>query len=204
MSEWVVAVESHNVRVEFVRCGDRYAHRIVALGDACDSALCLVSREGDADQAVPPSPAYREIHEHTVGNAGSVLGVGMSGTNHWSLAVDVEPGGHVLFDVACRRKSVAPTLLFCSYALGPGWSIQQLEPHAVWLHANAPDRTMVLEWIAEPGIAGEEPGKGDRPVGRWEPWDTGLRLVVVPPGDEAGKATVRWRYRMRDCMRRPA
>jgi hypothetical protein len=195
MSEEVVAVAATGLRVEFVRCGDRYAHRVV-VGSATSTDLCCSSWEGDADQAVPPSPAYREIHEHVKGEAGSVLGVGMSGTNHWSLAVDVGTEGDLQFDIACRWKGDAPPRLFCTYELDPRWNIQQLKPHAARLQRDDFDRAIVLEWMAEREGVSTEPGMVDRPVGHWEEVDTGLRLVVAPRGEATGKATVRWRYRI--------
>lgn len=66
----------------------------------------LESIEGTPDDDWPPSPALQELHleERPDGRRLALL-VGMAGTSHWSLSVELDPvQRRALFDVACRVK----------------------------------------------------------------------------------------------------
>lgn len=108
--------------VEFVWRGDRWGHRIgVTDSDRGQSppqqlAAILETLEGTPEQDWPPSPVLQELHLEPRGNGQQLaLLVGMAGTSHWSLSMELDPAaGRAVFDVACRVKR-APGELGSTY-----------------------------------------------------------------------------------------
>lgn len=100
-------LEAAGLRVVFVRCGDRFAHRIEVRDVATKAwAIALESREGTDEETWPPSPPFQQLHVEHRKEGDVVLLVGMAGRSHWSAAVDVSPDGKSLrFDIAARIQS---------------------------------------------------------------------------------------------------
>lgn len=92
------------VRVEFHWSGDRYAHTIFAV--AGDHAVpLLASVEGGPDDLFPPSPSYSELHRQ----ADTLYLGGATSAAYWSMSVEANEA-ELVFDVACRLKTAAPSL----------------------------------------------------------------------------------------------
>lgn len=209
-------LEGLRLVVEFSYLGDRFAHRLILGGDELSPAgqelFCSV--EGDDQSAWPPSPPLQQLDECPLadGNKG-LVGVGMAGQGHWSIAVEPlslassgspAAGDHgdsvgFVFDVACRAagfgelgsqyRIAAPTqLASCeiddSTTLGFSLKDQPERSITVRLDALAPYGQLVAS--------------GNEMV------DFEEQLRVIPAGVGAGanddggggrNATRRWKYR---------
>jgi hypothetical protein len=103
------------LRVRFARREDRFAHTIIWLEGATETAL-LISNEGSPQTEWPPSPPLQSLHIEDRPNGCRVaLLVGMAGHSHWSMSVQAQPSSaRLTFDVACRVH-VQPIYLGTSY-----------------------------------------------------------------------------------------
>jgi hypothetical protein len=110
-----LTLEGGGWRVAFERRGDRLAHRIAAERDGTWIDL-LESVEGTADEDWPPSPPLQELHTESRADARQVaLLVGMAGSSHWSLSVELLfERRELVFDTACRVRA-APAWLGSVY-----------------------------------------------------------------------------------------
>lgn len=96
------------LRIDFLRSGDRYAHRIVGIDGDGRTVGLMESIEDGLETAWPSSPALQELNVE-----GVAMLIGMAGDGHWSLSVEPLPGGGapgLVFDVACRVKSLPANL----------------------------------------------------------------------------------------------
>lgn len=98
--------------VDFQRVNDRFSHTVRFVWQVGDKSHCqtlLDSQEGDAAQLWPDSPPIQACQaEEDL----RILGTGMAGKAHWSLALShLENSQDVLvWDVACRLKEAAQEL----------------------------------------------------------------------------------------------
>src|SRR5687768_16641761 len=92
--------------VLFQRHNDRYVHEAGIAGLNSEVAL-LKSVEGSPDEVWPISPPCQQVHfEERLGRLQIALAVGMAGTSHWSMSVELDPArGRITFDVACRVRT---------------------------------------------------------------------------------------------------
>jgi hypothetical protein len=110
-----------SLRLEFLRYQDRLGH-VVGLSEEGRFIKVLESIEGDSSEAWPGSPPMQQIVEEQIGPNHSrvLLGVGLSGHGHWSMAVDCPrvqnassqaTNSEVLqLDVACKISKPASQL----------------------------------------------------------------------------------------------
>jgi len=102
-------IEAAGLRAVFTRHADRWHHHVEIQADS-KWPVVLRSVEGAPEEDFPPSPAIQELHPHVDADTGLVvLGVGMSGGNHWSLVCKTnasqQDGTHQLaFSFACRSR----------------------------------------------------------------------------------------------------
>ncbi|MBU6175528.1 MAG: hypothetical protein KGQ60_17100 [Planctomycetes bacterium] len=87
----------------------------------------LHSIEGTAQEPWPASPPWQQIVEERIGSdqQSVLLGVGLSGSGHWSIAVEPlssRPGLHL--DVACKSHKT-PTFLGTTFRIEPNWTLLQ-------------------------------------------------------------------------------
>lgn len=76
------------LRLRFLWIGDRFAHRIEMTADGvAGHATPVTSVEGSPDDDWPSSPAIQQLSVETIGKATLLMGVGGSGTSHFSVAV---------------------------------------------------------------------------------------------------------------------
>ena len=103
-------LEAGPIRVEFERLGDRWSHTL-SVQNENDWLLIAASIEGSEQEPWPASPPIQELHFETHDGKPVALGVGMSGSSHWSLCVTVDPTTQAIqFEVACRTKSIPDRL----------------------------------------------------------------------------------------------
>lgn len=95
--------------IEFVWREDRYAHTISA-GTIKLEAIELVGWE---------TPVFQEVHQQ----GDLVFASGMAGDRHWSASVEMSDEG-LLFDVACRLKSLPSNSLGSAYT---DWEKEHLQ-----------------------------------------------------------------------------
>jgi hypothetical protein len=92
---------SSSIRLCFVWCGDRYAHRFEWNKDG-QSLIGLQSLEGADHEAWPSSPALQQLNLQPNGSGGCcALLLGMAGKNHWSASIERQAES-LVFDIACR------------------------------------------------------------------------------------------------------
>jgi hypothetical protein len=98
-------LESGPLRIEFEKLRDRWSHKLSF--QSGDQWLPIAaSIEGSEHEPWPASPPIQELHFETHAGKPVALGVGMSGSSHWSLCVTVDlETNSIQFEVACRTKS---------------------------------------------------------------------------------------------------
>ncbi len=134
-------------QVAFVQWADRFTHRLVWLPDPTQHGQApqdrvstpLVSAwEGTSDEDWPASPVLQQVHACPLpqGRQG-ILGVGMAGRSHWSIAVETLPDRPgVSMDVACRVQA-QPQSLGSTYRLPPGTLATEMQPDKWVIDAGA-------------------------------------------------------------------
>jgi hypothetical protein len=114
--------EDVGLRTTFVWRNDRYAH-VVTLIDRMGERTLLESTEGTPDDPWPPSPAFQQLSVEGTGDQRVALLVGMSGTSHWSMSVEMSPTRRaIVFDVACRMNESVESL--GSSYLAEGYTVE--------------------------------------------------------------------------------
>lgn len=110
---------------EFARHGDRYTHQLVAQDNAGGSCPLLTAVEDRLHHAWPCSPVTQglnmdDLRRYDPGDAPAAMLIGMAGDGHWSMTVERDRDQSkcgLVFDVACRVKSLPPRLT-STYRLG--------------------------------------------------------------------------------------
>lgn len=104
--------------LQFARQQDRFAHQLIIRShDKPKARVLLSSLEGDSQQDWPASPPLQEIHLQEIDGRNVVMGVGMAGSAHWSIACESQTNDSspkFVFDLACR-VSEQPVWLGSSY-----------------------------------------------------------------------------------------
>ena len=97
------------LRVEFVRHGDRYGHRLVAIDADGYEEILLDSEEGTHE----PSPPLQNLSIETLPDGRRVaLLVGMAGRRHFSASIEpLRNATGFAFDIACRTPDEEPALV---------------------------------------------------------------------------------------------
>jgi hypothetical protein len=118
-------LETESLWIVFDRCGDRFGHEIQCRR-ADGLAVTLCSREGQPEDAWPPSPPLQSLHLETGSNGNqTVMLVGMAGTSHWSMTVEADLAkDRLLFDIACRIREL-PSWLGSTYSHAAKSSIRE-------------------------------------------------------------------------------
>ena len=94
--------------VQYSRFHDRLSHTIgIRIGDSY--LPLLESIEGSQEEPWPASPPMQQVVEEsfTPGAPPVLLGVGLSGNGHWSIAVETMDAKRLKFDVACKNSKNA-------------------------------------------------------------------------------------------------
>ena len=89
--------------VQCVWIKDRFQHSLFFEDEVGERTLLLSSIEGTDVDDWPPSPPLQEIMESESKDGACLLGVGMAGKSHWSVAIEAsrnEP--KMTWDTACR------------------------------------------------------------------------------------------------------
>jgi hypothetical protein len=120
-------LQADRLKVEFEKVRDRFSHKLLI---ECNGewSVVLESIEGTDEDKWPPSPPLQQIVAEPIGKDGSLvlLGVGLSGTGHWSISVDENEAGGMLMDIACR-VSGDHGFLGSTWRLGESWVVSRLE-----------------------------------------------------------------------------
>jgi len=173
-------------RIVFQRRQDRYAHWIEAVQND-EKEIVLASLEGDELDAWPTSPPLQQLSfERRPDGSTVALAIGMAGTSHWSLSVEVDP--HSLateFDVACRCVQ-RPEALGSRYKVTGSC---HFDSPCVSIRSASGGLTLLP--IAH-GAA--------EPLGKLD-WDADQQELHIAPAESQLLAsdrvwTVRWRYRV--------
>jgi len=172
-----IILEAAGLRLEFIRLGDRYAHRIMAV-DAGKFTPLLESVEGAANDDWPVSPPWQEVHcEHRAGGVQVALTVGKAGKSHWSASFELDSAGSLTVDVACRTAT-APIRLGSEYL-----------PHGPFeIDATHGQARLAERWILQLA-AGEAASK-------IELGESASLISIGPIFDLAGSwpRTIRWKF----------
>ena len=163
--------------VRFEKLDDRWVHHVEVVGlplASQQSVRLLSSSEGSGEQPWPPSPPVQACQSEL---DRYILGTGMAGKSHWSIALCSEDNA-LIWDVACRFKRPPESL---------GSAYQLVEP--------AEEVTGGFQWKLDEQFscklsASLEPATAAR-VLRGE-----ADLCIRPADVEAPPATSRWLYRL--------
>jgi hypothetical protein len=120
-------LQADGLKFEFEKIGDRFSHKLMWRHDG-EWIIVLESREGTDLERWPASPPLQQIVAEPIGKDGRMvlLGVGLSGTGHWSISVDENEQGGLLMDIACR-VSGDHGFLGSTWRLGESWDVSRLE-----------------------------------------------------------------------------
>ncbi len=141
-------LEFAGTKVTYFWNEDRFHHRVSI--QTSDGWLDLLeSVEGTSADPWPVSPPWQQIVRESFGHLGEdvLLGVGLSGNGHWSIAVhptNSEPSQDhpaqfrgLAFDIACKTSTPA-TSLGSRWIVAPLWSIQQTSDRHIVLVTRSP------------------------------------------------------------------
>ncbi|MGI9519315.1 MAG: hypothetical protein ACR2NP_19850 [Pirellulaceae bacterium] len=106
--------EKTALQLQFESFGDLFAHRLAA-STGNESFTLLESIDGPHDKG-PPSPPLQELVREVHDGCQTLLGVGMSGRSHWSVAFQCIDDGGIRGDYACRMASWMP--IGCLWRVG--------------------------------------------------------------------------------------
>ena len=115
------------LKIEFIKVGDRFSHKLSAERNGLWSTI-IESIEGTDEDNWPASPPLQQIVAEPIGKDGRMvlLGVGLSGTGHWSISVDENESKGLLLDIACR-VSGEHGFLGSTWRLSRDWHVSQHE-----------------------------------------------------------------------------
>ncbi len=101
----MVYLSAGALSVRYSKLRDRLSHTIgIADGDAYRPFL--ESIEGSEEESWPASPPMQQMVEEcfTPGTSPVLLGVGLSGSGHWSTAIESLNNCLLKFDIACKNS----------------------------------------------------------------------------------------------------
>ncbi len=129
-----LSIQEVSLAVDFVWKQDRYQHHLYwvhqgAEGSTRRGEALLESIHDDLEAAWPKCPAIQQLHmeDHVQGKV--LLGVGLAGTNHYSLVVESSGPGRLRFDWAVRTRGRAEyvgTHYACAQSIERRWGLQCL------------------------------------------------------------------------------
>lgn len=179
--------------VRYSKNNDRLSHSIGIETDR-GPVVILESIEGSSDDPWPISPPMQQVVSEKIGGQSGdqpvLLGVGLSGNGHWSIAVDAidldvsneakpaASGSGLRFDVACKTSKPA-TFLGSTYRLLPSWRMVEVDKATYELKLatdSTPAVSIVMQCIS-----------GDL---KWRPDES--QIAVLPGTSPALATTHRW------------
>jgi len=105
----IASLSAGQLQIRYVRDSDRIRH-VLGILIQNEFVSMFESVEGTSADAWPVSAPMQQIDEERIGNGDSpvLLGVGLSGHGHWSIAVDRKAAAGLQLDLACKisRPSV--------------------------------------------------------------------------------------------------
>ena len=139
------------LRVEFVRQGDRYGHRLVAVDKDGRELLVLESVEGNTSDSWPSSPPLQNLSIETLPDGRRVaLLVGMAGRGHWSASIEALPdSAGFIFDIACRTTAGEPALSSSYRLAAPSAAKLFMAADESWIEAQCEQRDVVISPAGE-------------------------------------------------------
>lgn len=167
--------------VQFLLEGDRLSHSLFT-EDPAGRRTVMQSVEGSASDRWPPSPALQQIAVCPSGSTQRSLAcVGSAGTTHWSLAVEEDNRGCLVFDLACRVKEPFP-YLGSTYEVADLAKHIEIQPTEIsWTLPNG------QRWF----VCSDD---AIRPL-RWQP--ARRQWTVEPVRSQIDRpTTLRWKYRV--------
>lgn len=184
-------IDGRSLRVEFLKHNDRYTHRILCCDANDQEVLLLEAVEDPLHDPWPCSPVLQglnleDLHRNSADDRSrqAAMLIGMAGDGHWSLVVKPEDGesGGMIFEPACRVKSLPPKLSSC-YRVASGVELSR-EAQAVTLASAAGEfriQPLALSGQAEASCSLSH--RGDQ-----------LHLTLESSWELATPTTLQWRY----------
>jgi hypothetical protein len=160
-------LQAGDLKVAFFKLCDRFSHRVLVKHDE-NWSVVLESIEGSDQESWPASPPFQQIVGEPIGKDGRMvlLGVGLSGTGHWSVSVDENDSGAIVFDVACRVSGDFG-FLGSTWKLGKDWHLADAAEDRLLL--RSPNGQKSLELVNLNGKLFYEQAAlliGSKPTGR--------------------------------------
>jgi hypothetical protein len=178
------SLTGESLRVEFVRSGDRYGHRLVAVDADGRELLVLDSVEGNAAEAWPASPPLQSLSVESLPDGRRVaLLVGMAGRGHWSASIEALPGAAAFVcDIACRTTGGEPALASSYRLAAPSTAKLFIAPDESWIEVQCKQGDMVISPAREAAAPS---------ILRM----LGTESFAIAPLPQKG-TTIRWKYRI--------
>ncbi len=181
-------------RVEFTPGEDRQRHSVLWVPEHGQLAAVplLRSVEGNPRQPWPPSPVIQHLVDHSeqLGRP-LLLGIGMTASAHFSLALSAEAPGELRWEVAARCNN-RPQKLGCTYEVLVPW--ESAEPGTLRLRLPAPPADPPQEKPPQITLALEQHPPGQT---TWQQTKQGHLLLLPAALPEEFPNTVTWTYRLR-------
>ncbi|GEM_PF-5858788 len=182
------------LHVEFTPGEDRRGHTVywVPGSDQAQAVPLLRSVEGNPRQPWPPSPVIQHLVDHSrqLGRP-LLLGIGMTASAHFSLALSAEAAGELRWEVAARCNS-RPQKLGSRYEVLVPWE------------AMGPQELRLCLPAAETSLPEKEPPRlvlslEQQPACRtaWQQTRQGHLLLHPASVAEEFPETVRWGFSLR-------
>ena len=117
------SLSAGSLSVRFYKSNDRLEH-MIGIDTTSSFVPVLESVEGTPQDSWPSSPPMQQIVEEKIAadNHPVLLGVGLSGNGHWSLAIETHRNSMLKFDIACKNSRSSDTL-GSKYRISTGWSL---------------------------------------------------------------------------------
>jgi len=178
----MIKLSAGMLSVRYAKFHDRLSHSIgIQVGDSY--CPLLESIEGSEEEPWPASPPMQQVVEEcfTPGAPPVLLGVGLSGNGHWSIAVETLDSKRLKFDIACKNSKSAQ------------WLGSQ---YRVLVNCQKPERTLpnaIVLNVAEHGDTSTQCTIEMRvSIGQLDRLDSDLRFNVLPVSEPSEIRTHRW------------
>jgi hypothetical protein len=178
------SLNAGGLRVEFLWCGDRFAH-VLSLVDPDGDAIPLWrSEEGEANPW-RPCPPLQDLSIETLPDARRVaLLVGKAGRGHWSASIETVSGqAALLFDIACRTDDGDTVLGSTYYWAAPATAHLFVAADRSWIEARYDNRAVIIV----PSREAATPSVIEM---------VGSAAFAIRPEGQPGSGTIRWKYQV--------
>lgn len=127
---------------------DRHRHEIGLPGSELSLVLLRSIDSGDDWPASPPlQQVVRELHDEQP----VLLGIGLSGRSHWSVAIKSTPAAAIEFQNACRVNS-NPVWLGSTYQVGESCELTAMDDRKLLIRESTTGGSITVQTDSNTGL----------------------------------------------------